>query len=446
MASRRNIAAGFLLGASIMATSGLQAGGFLFVDSETGEPLRWDTSNPIVYNLDIGPLGRLTKEEADAMAMRAFERWSATSIDGTTVTFERGPDLNEDHGDGISENPALNLELQPDGLTPIIYDQRGRIIRELLGAGQENLVVGLAGIITTIETTVLEGRVIMNGRFIDGNPPPAEGELPSPADLDPLVYEGLFVHEIGHLLNLDHSSFNNTHAQNLIRGQILGRNPDLTGFPTMYPLGHEGMINPEIDDKAWIRALYPTEHSSYVDVSGCLLCASTPMNGFNVVARRADDPRIAISGVSGYTDGMAMESTGTFLLPGLDPNYHWTIDFEQIPRRFTGLFRVGQTDPPLELEHRESYYVPEGLGVPTAPTVHAHSLDPAALTEPINFAPPPLPAPMHINEVDPKQFDFRLDAMPLPVDPGRTIIVSGNGDQGEPGSIHLVPAVVDEDC
>ena len=61
------------------------AGGAFLVNGN-GEPLVWDTSRPIVFNTDQGPLGQLDPEEARSLAAGAFAVWGAVPTAALSFT------------------------------------------------------------------------------------------------------------------------------------------------------------------------------------------------------------------------------------------------------------------------------------------------------------------------------------------------------------------------
>src|SRR5690606_9906635 len=153
------------------------------------------------------------KAEADALAMSAINTWTSATIAGSCVQFVRGPVLSEDRGDGQGTDPNFDLCTDPngncppsDGITAIIYDQTGALIDGALGAGASLSVVGFAGPMIPDDYSpapLVEGLAVLNGRFIDDD---LEFGVPNgPWDLTPDVDRGAFSHEIGHMLNLDHS-------------------------------------------------------------------------------------------------------------------------------------------------------------------------------------------------------------------------------------------------
>ena len=439
--------------AAMIALAGAtaQAGGYLRVDPITGEPFRWDPTRPITVNFDLGPFGKLSKPEADALVERVMARWSSTAIPGTSVVFERGPDLTEDHGDGVSNNPALNLALEPDSLTPIIYDQTGLILSQLLGAGQERLVVGLSGSVVTQGTTILEGRLLMNGLFFDGDPPPPPGQLPSPRDFTLAEIEGVFLHEFGHLLNLDHASLAAARTLTLINGSFINTRASTVGLPTMFPLVFPGIDQLSYDDRAWIAQLYPAAGTPPTrDIAGVALGPNgNPIAGLNVVARDPSDPTRWVSSVSGYRDGQTL--TGTFLLPGLDPAANWIIHHEEIPTRFSGLSRVGLTDPPARFPSPGEYLnYPESESntddILLSSTLESTALDHYSNTGMTFRLNDPI-APLVLNEVDnPEASDFRSNAMRITdIFPGQKLVINGNLNPAEGGNVAFYPGDPVED-
>lgn len=311
------------------------AGGYLIIDG-AGTPYKWDDSAPIVYNLDQGPLSpTIDNTSAATLVANAVGVWSGASIPTSNLSFSSGADLGSDHVFGAS-NPALGNV--GDGVTPVIYDQDGQLTDSLLGAGQSSFVLGFAGPAGVLGTTIVEGQAILNGLFVDG--------LGSPTDVSVTQYTGVISHEIGHMLNLDHAQMNDSFRA----AGIQGYTPNYSGFPTMYPNVHSGIDTPETDDKHWISYLYPSGSFPTGSISGVIRDnAGNPLNGVNVIARRADGAVTeAISCVTGYVDpSPATTPDGVYFIPGLDPGTRWVVDFEQIRPNFTGGSSVGPIDPPL---------------------------------------------------------------------------------------------------
>ncbi len=311
-----------------------QAGGYSNVDA-SGTPLSW--SGPITFNLDLGTLGTLTNANADILANAGISVWDGTSIPTSALSFVQGPDLASDVT--ASTSPIYN-DGAPDGITPIIYDHTGNLTASLFG-GAEQVIVGFAGPRWSVGTTITEGRAVLNGLFIDG--------AASPTDVTLSEMQGVFSHEIGHMLNLDHSVFNTAFTED----GIATHTPDYSYFPTMYPIVHEGMDSLELDDEVWISNLYPT--AAFTTGTGSLSGVvrddtSIVLNGVNVIARSTTDNKKAISSVTGFTDGNPTGApTGTFLFPGLTPGDRYTIELESLLPEFTGGSSVGPIDPPIDL-------------------------------------------------------------------------------------------------
>src|SRR5262245_52937358 len=173
----------------------------------SGTPFAWSTASSIELDLDLGNLGSLTNADADTLVLNAADQWSSSQVSTCAITFTQGPDLASDQ---TGASHAL-YDNGVDSINAVAYDTDGTLTDAVLGAGANNVVVGTAGYVRTSGSTILEGRILLNGRFIDG--------AGSPSDVSQAIYTGAITHEIGHFLNLDHSQFNGTQRS------------DLTGHP-----------------------------------------------------------------------------------------------------------------------------------------------------------------------------------------------------------------------
>jgi hypothetical protein len=284
------------------ALAALQAGGPWFVLGD-GRPMRWpaDTQGvtTIVYNLDLGRLGALSQTSAAALVRSAFDVWQAAG----PVVFTQGAPLpyNVDAKGLPSTNPAhyLNfLNKKGDGFPlPVIFDADGEIIDQLFGAGASDDILGVANVDTDPCTfpggtfpqdcpNIADATIIVNGL-------PAAAQTACGASIEE-VYRSILVHEIGHVLNLDHTSLNHEIAMD-------GACANDTAVPTMIPFvgddpGNGADLHP--DDIHALISLYGSPAAS--GIGGVIRNSSSAVQGALVVARRTSDPLFsAFSFVSG---------------------------------------------------------------------------------------------------------------------------------------------------
>jgi len=333
-------------------SSPLLAGGYLDADATTGAPSLWSTDSAIAVNLDLGTLGSLSNTDADTLTMSALGKWS---LGTTSLTFAAGADLGVDHsGSTIPEWNNLG-----DGVSPIIYDTDGTVTDFLLGAGLSSSVLGFAGPEAISSSTITEGHAVLNGLFINGT-----SGVGDPADVSATQFEGVIAHEFGHMLNLEHAVCNTATARTLNPAGISP--PDYTGFPTMYPLVHDGIDTLEEDDVRWISRLYPAAgySATVASIAGTIRDdGGTEINGINVVARKVSDPlATVVTCVSGYNDGTAV-ADGQFEIPGLEPDTAYVLDIEQIDDAFTGGSRVGPLGTQLDFPSTASAEFINSAGV-----------------------------------------------------------------------------------
>lgn len=393
------------------------AGGYL------AAPFAW--SPPVTWNPDLGTLGTLTNTDADTLASVGISRWANASIPTCALTFTQGADLGVDH---VAANydtgaaPAGRYGVGGDGINPIIYDTDGTITDAELFAGASAFVVGFAGWTHSIGSTIVDGHAVMNGLF---------------SGLPTLTYRGVFVHEFGHMLNLDHAQHN---EYNLEPGNTLGGSQ--VGVPTMYPIAFgTGVDDLARDDIAWISNLNPsgTFATTTAAISGTVRnSAGTALTGINVVARSTVTPD---SEVISCVSGNAGFATGEYLLPGLLPNHTYTIHYEQIQTGFTGGSRVGPLGvqllsrtvgaPEFISESGTESAADEPLRSTTFTTGAAGS----TLTGVDLRLNGSLPAPTPIVEVDTGA--TIATATPIPLLPHVPVTISGTVDNAEVGPLSV---------
>jgi hypothetical protein len=250
------------------------------------------------------------------------------------------------------------LGVVDDNLSPVLFDADGAITDAVLGAGNSSYILAFSAVqkVDFSSSRILEAEMVLNGKFIDGQP-----DSPGNPEISQQVFEGMVVHEAGHFAGLDHSQLNLSEAFD-----ASAANDDV--IPTMFPVNiHAGTsmegASLHFDDRAALSALYPAaNHAATSGVIEGTVFGYMPGVGYqgyqgaNVVARKIGDSKLsAASSVSGY---LFQDSTGAFgttnvgfkgyyRIEGLPPG-DYTVEVEPIDRRFRGENSVGPVNPPKE--------------------------------------------------------------------------------------------------
>jgi hypothetical protein len=298
-----------------MPTAGmvsLWAGGPLSITGpsakQQGLAYRWELS-PVPYLTDKGMLGNQTNAQANELVSQTFQVWQ--DVDTADISFQNSGQLSYDVTASnilIFANGLQNCQSTSQPANAIVYDADGSLMTAL--GYDNNSILGFSGAVCADDESGIftRGWVVLNGRFIDGQPDSASH---SSVELD--VFKGVFMHEMGHLIGLDHSQIN----LNCLT-EASCPTEDIKGVPMMFPiLLDNAEATLKTDDIAAVSSLYPAANFSSTTgrIQGRILFSDgkTPAQGYNVIARLQGNPRTkAVSSVSGY---LFTASIGNDLVP-----------------------------------------------------------------------------------------------------------------------------------
>jgi len=345
MRRRASLLLAFVLSLQVARCEPAGAAGPLIVNG-VGQPLVWNT-RPIPYNPDQGTLGMLANSNAVSFVAARFATW--TGVPTASISFVNAGALP---ADVTGVNATAYFGVCGDNLNPIIFDSDGSVIRTLFGVGQENVILGASGpdCASYVPPVITEASAILNGRFIDGTTSQVNPEV-SLAD-----FAGVFTHEFGHYIGLDHSQINLTEA---FDSNTANDNTIATMFPILINGSEQASLN--LDDRVAASMLYPSAnfYSSTGSIRGSVLRAdgATPFQGAYVIAREIGNPRInAVGTASGFLfepgqpgGPPAPSLKGYYQLDGLTAGTSYTVGVEPIDSRFTGGSSVGPLSPPAAL-------------------------------------------------------------------------------------------------
>ena len=271
----------------------------------------------------------------------SFLKWEGVSTASLKIENPAPGFLNED----VTVSNFSTITNLPRPENPIVFDADGSIIDSLLGEGASNKVLGLAGIRTSNSQTLnyIYGFALLNGL--------QTGQASR--------FASVTLHEIGHLLGLDH-----TQAGRAMAGGILADNKLV---PVMYPFAQLfGPDAPLRDDVAWFSWLYPEEDfgATTGTIKGTVSRSTgTPAEGANVVAVQVSlgvDESVleSFEEMVSVVSDFLIKGDGSYELPGLTPG-QYVVFIEPLDPAFVGGSSVGPFDTRFT-NFPKDYYNGEG--------------------------------------------------------------------------------------
>ncbi len=317
------------------------AGGPFLVDSlnNSGVALRWQ-NDTLTWCADEGPLSSgVDNAAAIQMVTEAFNDWTTkvTITNGqnqavVTTVAKAAQDTTCKPGDidGSNHEPYTTGFDKPP---TIIFDADGSVIEDLMGDGASDGIVGLSypgaadssGLIMTKGGfAAFNGKMLTNGKLGSGTTAQE-------------YFKASIHHELGHLLNLDHSQVNYDLAKNCTLGNCANGNY----IPTMYPeLLDMQQATLTRDDKATISWIYPASvlKDDFCTITGEIFDKNgSPLTGVNVIASSTTSDTQAMVDARAMVSGVLYpECSGDsrYYLYGLKPGVTYKVTYEPIGSEF----------------------------------------------------------------------------------------------------------------
>jgi hypothetical protein len=348
---RATLAAAWALAAAAIGCPSLEAGGPLLV-GPNGVPRRWSTASPVTLNPDRGTLGGLSAPLG--LLREAAGEWNKVST--SRLRLEVGSQLSS-NVENLSASQFDSFITKDDGTNPVIFDADGSMFDDIFGFGSG--VIGVAGptLFFASSGTIVKGFAMFNGDGVTS----ADGE----------IMVATMTHELGHIVNLDHTQVNGLPFLPDCGNETLTF-PGFAGavavgdVETMFPVLVRSGVSPHPmatlhrDDIAAVSSIYATASftSNRGSISGTVVDfdGTTPIQGLNVVARNVADPFAdAVSCVSGFLydpDGSSLPRSqrGAFEMNGLTPGASYKVYIEEVAACFGRGGQLGPVNPPLDLD------------------------------------------------------------------------------------------------
>jgi predicted Zn-dependent protease len=280
----------------------------------------------------------VSNEEAVGWIKELFSIWQNAKLETSLAREVNVVDLDIEYDGSTRQEININnfnvTNVYSNAQAVFVFDETGEIIDQQLGDKAHNHVVGFATPLSRGGSYFVGGVVVMNGLFAD--------------KMRESTFKAAILHEMGHLLNLDHTQANIEAATRLEDGDA----SLIDEIPTMYPILYsDDQLSLNIDDKVSLAEQYPTPEylNDFCSVIGSLEDASGDgFQGADVIARAMDDVnawsdvRTIVSGVL-YPAGT---KSGEYVLGGLVPERVYEISYRAIDAGFSGGSSLAPYDPP----------------------------------------------------------------------------------------------------
>ena len=340
----------------LLLSSAAFAGGPFVVDMVdlTGQAMRWQNDT---FEWYADP-GRLSSQVDNATARQwiteQLNKWTSLTIPNADLQLVSTAAIKASYKgtvvEDIDETNFGSYTSTDPGPSVVIFDEDGDIIASRAGEQNRETIVGLTEILLdytsgTSGLRIRKGYAAFNGYLLSA------GVLSPDQDAANELFKATILHELGHLLNLDHSQVNFDIAQACVRGGDC-----LNGqyIPTMYPellTNLQGILSR--DDKITLSWIYPTDdfESDFCTITGEIFDADgQPLKGVNVLAHRVGEgERMTLRDARSFVSGVLYPGCygdSRYHLRGIVPGAKYQVTYEPIGSQFTGASDLEPLDDP----------------------------------------------------------------------------------------------------
>jgi len=295
----------------------------------------------VKYRIDRGSLGDFDESTLQSSVNDVLSRWeNVSSLDFSLD----GDGLMPVNVDGTNYNDYLFSD-GPLGYSPIIFDDTGEILIDVMGEGAENDILGFAtarffNVRNNQILSINESQSLINGYLYKLSNRPGINNLTELLD----EFKSTILHEFVHMVGLDHSQGGQIEEyERFTRGEEVPE-LELDKFPIMFPISANPNLDLQRDDISSVNIAYPKSSivNSTGSIRGSLLNGTVPIKSANIIAYNVNNPLAEMVTSASDVDGLGQ---GNFVLPYLSPG-SYIIKVEPISQEFTDGSSVGLHSPP----------------------------------------------------------------------------------------------------